>query len=100
MSVNLTMSVVGWFHTAACVAALALGAWLIVARKGTPRHRRWGDWYVGAIVFASLTSLTIYTRHAFTFAHWFAILALAATLGGFALGRRRAEAARLAKAAA
>ncbi|MBS0360638.1 MAG: hypothetical protein JSR98_04615 [Proteobacteria bacterium] len=87
MGVNLTMSVVGWFHTAACVAALALGAWLIVARKGTPRHRRWGDGYVAAIVFASLTSLTIYTRHAFTAAHWFAVMAIVTSLGGFALGR-------------
>lgn len=87
MSVNLTVSVVGWFHTAACVAALALGAYLIVARKGTPRHRRFGDWYVGAIVFASLTSLTIYSRHTFNFAHWFAIMALVTSLGGFALGR-------------
>ena len=87
MSVNLTMSVVGAFHTAACVAALVLGAWLIVARKGTPRHRRWGDWYVGAIVFASLTSLTIYTRHHFTAAHGFAVMALVTSLGGFAMGR-------------
>ena len=87
MSVNLTMSVVGWFHTAACIAALVLGAYLIFARKGTPRHKLWGDWYVGAIVFASLTSLTIYSRHTFTFAHWFAVMALVTALGGFALGR-------------
>lgn len=87
MSVNLTMSLVGWFHTAACVAALILGGALIVARKGTPRHRRWGDAYVAAIVFASLSSLTIYSRHTFTFAHGFAIMALVTSLGGFALGR-------------
>lgn len=87
MSINLTMSVIGWLHTAACIAALAIGAYLIITRKGTPRHRRWGDWYVAAIVFASLSSLTIYSRHTFTFAHWFAIMALVTSLGGFALGR-------------
>jgi uncharacterized membrane protein len=87
LGVNLTMSIIGWFHTAACVIALALGAYMIVARKGTPRHRRWGDWYVAAILFASVTSLTIYTRHAFAFAHWFAIMAIVTAGGGFALGR-------------
>lgn len=87
MSVNLAMSVVGWFHTAACVAALGLGAYLIVARKGTPRHRRWGDAYVAAILFASVSSLTIYSHHRFTFAHWFAIMAIMTAGAGFALSR-------------
>ena len=84
---NLSMSVVGVFHTLACVIALALGAYMIVARKGTPRHRRWGDWYTAAILFASFSSLTIYTRHAFTAAHWFAVMAIVTAGGGFALGR-------------
>ena len=84
---NLSMSFVGVFHTLACVIALGLGAYLIVGRKGTPRHRRVGDWYVATILFASLTSLTIYTRHAFTMAHWFAVMAIVTAAGGFALGR-------------
>jgi uncharacterized membrane protein len=87
LGVNLTMSVVGAFHTAACILAMGLGAYLIVARKGTPRHRRWGDWYTAAILFASFSSLTIYTRHAFTAAHWFAVMAIVTAGGGFALGR-------------
>jgi uncharacterized membrane protein len=84
---NLSMSAVGVFHTLACMMALALGAYMIVARKGTPRHRKLGDWYVGAIMFASVSSLTIYTRHAFTMAHWFAIMAIVTAGAGFALGR-------------
>lgn len=84
---NLSMSVVGVFHTLACIIALGLGVYLIVARKGTPRHRRFGDGYVAAILFASVTSLTIYTRHAFTMAHWFAVMAIVTAGGGFVLGR-------------
>jgi uncharacterized membrane protein len=84
---NLSMSVVGAFHTLACVIALGLGAYMIVARKGTPRHRWVGDWYVGMILFASVSSLTIYTRHAFTAAHWFAVMAIVTAGAGFALGR-------------
>ncbi len=84
---NLSMSVIGVFHTLACVIALALGPYMMVARKGTPRHRQLGDWYVGAIMFASVSSLTIYTRHAFTAAHWFAVMAIVTAGAGFALGR-------------
>ena len=84
---NLSMSVIGFFHTVACVLALGLGAYLMVARKGAPRHRRLGDWYTGAILFASVSSLTIYTRHAFTAAHWFGVIALVLAAAGFALGR-------------
>ncbi|HEX2816233.1 MAG TPA: hypothetical protein VHN39_07565 [Phenylobacterium sp.] len=84
---NLSMSVIGFFHTLACILALGVGVWLMVGRKGTPRHRRWGDIYTGAILFASVSSLTIYTRHAFTAAHWFGVIAILLSAGGFALGR-------------
>lgn len=84
---NFSMSLIGVFHTLACVLALALGPYLMVARKGTPRHRQFGDIYTGTILFLSATSLTIYTRHAFTAAHWFAVIAIVLSLAGFALGR-------------
>ena len=84
---NLSMSVIGWFHTAACFIALGVGAWMMLGRKGTPRHRRLGDIYTAAILFASFSSLTIYTRHHFTAAHWFGVIAIVLSAGGFALGR-------------
>jgi uncharacterized membrane protein len=84
---NLSMSVIGFFHTLACVLALGVGAWLMAGRKGTPRHRWWGDIYTAAILFASASSLTIYTRHAFTAAHWFGVIAIVLSAGGFALCR-------------
>jgi uncharacterized membrane protein len=59
----------------------------MVMRKGTPRHRRLGDIYVGVLLFASASSLTIYTRHAFTMAHWFGVIAIVLAAAGFALGR-------------
>lgn len=84
---NLSMSVIGVFHTLACVLALGVGAYLMAWRKGTPRHRKLGDLYTAAILFASVSSLTIYTRHAFTMAHWFAVIAIVFAGAGFALGR-------------
>jgi uncharacterized membrane protein len=84
---NLSMSVIGFFHTLACVLALGVGAYLMAWRKGTPRHRMLGDVYTGAILFASVSSLTIYTRHAFTAAHWFGVIAIVLSAAGFALGR-------------
>jgi uncharacterized membrane protein len=84
---NLSMSVIGFFHTLACILALGAGGWLMVGRKGAPRHRRWGDVYTAAILFASVSSLTIYTRHHFTGAHWFGVIAIVLSAAGFALGR-------------
>lgn len=84
---DLSLSILGWLHTAACVAALGLGGWLIVRRKGTRRHRQLGDAYVVSLLFASFTSLGIYTRHAFTAAHWFAVIAIVLSVAGFSLGR-------------
>ena len=84
---NLSMSVIGFCHTLACILALGVGAWLMVVRKGTSRHRRGGDIYTAAILFASVSSLTIYTRHAFTAAHWFGVIAIVLSAAGFALGR-------------
>ena len=83
---NLSMSVIGWFHTAACVIALGVGAFLMADRRGR-RGIGAGRYLYGAMLFASVSSLTIYTRHAFTAAHWFGVFAIVLATLGFALGR-------------
>jgi uncharacterized membrane protein len=70
---NLDLSLLGWLHTVACPAALVLGAVNLVQVKGTTRHRRIGQMYLGVIVFASITSLGIYSKNRFFFPHWLAI---------------------------
>ena len=84
---DLSMSVLGWFHTAACVVALATGAWVILTPKGTRRHRAVGRVFTGALVFTCVTSLGIYSRHVWTFAHWFAVFGLAMVGAGWLLAR-------------
>lgn len=80
---DLSMSVLGWLHALACVVAVLSGAWVIVTRKGTRRHRQLGNVFTATVLFACVTSLGIYSRHVWTFAHWFAILGIVSAGGGW-----------------
>lgn len=80
---DLSMSVLGWFHSAACAVALAAMVWVVVTPKGTRSHRKVGQAFTLSILFAAVTSLGIYSRHQWTGAHWFAILAIVSAGGGW-----------------
>lgn len=54
------ISVLGWIHTIACVAALVFGAANLVAAKGTPPHKRRGAAYVASMVVSMGLSFAIY----------------------------------------
>lgn len=54
------VSVIGWLHTLACVAALLLGGWVLVNTKGTERHRAFGRAYLAAGIIANLSVFGIY----------------------------------------
>ena len=83
------ISLIGWLHTAVCVAAMAAGAVALCARKGSARHRRWGRWYVRTMVAAQLTALLIYTGAGFRIFHWLAVIALVlVALGALAAPRQ------------
>jgi hypothetical protein len=89
------ISVIGWFHTIACVVALFLGGWNIVAGKGTPPHKGRGTGYVVSMVVAMGLSLAIdrfdipLVRSrvpgpgVFGLFHWLAVAAIFFTLLGY-----------------
>jgi uncharacterized membrane protein len=94
------ISLLGWIHSLACVAALFLGAIMIVSAKGTPARRRNGRLYVAAMVIANALSLAIYKGDigvhgfgpgTFGFFHWLAVAALAFVLAGFYAASRQAR---------
>jgi uncharacterized membrane protein len=94
------ISILGWVHSLACVAALVLGAIMIVTAKGTTAHRRNGRLYVVAMVIANLLSLGIYKgdigAHGFApgnfgFFHWLAVAAFVFVLAGFYAASRQAR---------
>lgn len=70
------ISLIGWLHTAVCVAAMAAGAVALCTRKGSARHRRCGRWYVRTMIAAQLTALLIYGDGGFGIFHWLAVVAL------------------------
>jgi uncharacterized membrane protein len=48
-----------WVHVASVVPAVPLGAWLLLGRKGTPRHKALGKVWVALMVVAALAALFI-----------------------------------------
>jgi uncharacterized membrane protein len=76
---RLDLSLLGWIHTVACVAALALGGLNLVRRKGTKSHRRIGQSYLWALLVVGITSLGIYSQNRFFFPHWLAVATIALT---------------------
>ncbi len=54
------ISLLGWFHSAACIVALVTGAWNLVMPKGTAAHRLMGRWYVYTMVAVNLSVFAVY----------------------------------------
>jgi uncharacterized membrane protein len=81
---NLDLLPLGWVHFIASLAAVAVGALVLMRPKGTPIHKLRGRIYVVAILATSITALGIYRRGDFFFAHWFGVAALIAISGGIA----------------
>jgi SAM-dependent methyltransferase len=70
---DLNLSLLGWPHLAACIAAMVAFFPVIFARKGGATHRKWGRIYSIAYVILCVTGLGIYRQHRFFFPHWLAI---------------------------
>jgi hypothetical protein len=95
------VSLIGWIHGFACVAALLTGAWNILTLDRGRWHRLRGFIYVGAMILANLLVFAIYDFDMdfasgragpgiFGFFHWLAISALLFTsVGWFASLRQR-----------
>jgi uncharacterized membrane protein len=102
---NMTgVSIIGWFHTLACTAAIVIGALVIFRRKGTPAHRLLGRRYVYVMLAANASAFGVYHfdirrfvpfdagMNRFGLFHWEAVFALFLLLLGWyaALHQRRA----------
>lgn len=88
------MSTLGWFHTAAAVAALVAGAAVLLRGKGTRSHRRLGWTYVAAMIALNVTALAIYRlTGSFGPFHLAAVLSLASVAVGVVPAVRRTPAA-------
>lgn len=93
----MDISILGWIHTLTCIIALPAGLAVLAMRKGTPRHRRLGKWYVVAMVVGSVTSLGLYAPIAgiapgFNRFHWLALATLVALAIAYVGARRQQKA--------
>jgi uncharacterized membrane protein len=87
----MTLSTLGAAHLASACVALALGAVVVLERKGTPSHRMMGAGYVLAMVLVNLTALSLYRLTGrFGLFHLLALVSLATIVWGMlAVLRRR-----------
>jgi uncharacterized membrane protein len=92
------LSKIGWFHFVIANVAIIAGAYnLIFTKKGTRLHRQIGWVYIGSMVLANVTALTIYRLFGgFGPFHFFAIISLVAITGA-SLSAVKARQSRLAK---
>jgi len=86
---RLDLSVLGWIHTIASVAALALGGLNLARPKGTRVHRRIGQGYLWSLLVVGVTSLAIYSQNRFFFPHWLAVATLILTVLAYLFARYR-----------
>ena len=56
----INVSLIGWLHTFASLAALVIGAFVLMRPKGTRQHRLIGWVYAGALLVAGFTAFFIY----------------------------------------
>ena len=80
---ELNLSLIGWTHTLASAAAMLAFVPIMLARKGSPRHRAWGRAYAIAYVVLCVTSFGIYSQERFWFPHWLAVGGLAVLCVGY-----------------
>lgn len=85
-----TQSVAVMIHVATVLPAVPLGAWLMLARKGTPRHKQLGKVWVMLMVVTALAALFIRQINggAFSPIHIFVPLSLHAAWKTIATARR------------
>ena len=80
---ELDLSLVGWAHTIVCVVAMLAFVPVMIARKGSRRHRTFGRVYSLAYAAVCATSLGIYSQQRFWFPHWLAIGGLVVLVIGY-----------------
>jgi uncharacterized membrane protein len=56
----MSYSTTGWIHIASALAALALGSFVVLSRKGTPVHRLVGLGYVFSSLLLDASALSLY----------------------------------------
>lgn len=84
------MDITGTFHLLFAGLALAIGASISMARKGTPRHRWTGRLYIGAMLGLNATALMHYELNGrFNVFHWLVVVSLLTIAAGWIAVRLR-----------
>ena len=85
------MTAIGWLHTFASVVAILAFVPVMLARKGSPRHRAWGRAYAIAYAALCVSAFGVYRQQRFWFPHWLAVAGLAVLLVGYFAARLKPQ---------
>ncbi len=78
-----TYDLTGDIHLFSAIAALIFGTTVLIIPKGTPRHRRLGYFYSGAMLIMLITSFMIYRLFdGFGMFHFFSVVSLLTLTAG------------------
>jgi uncharacterized membrane protein len=99
------MTLLGWFHTAACMVALVAGAMQLWSEKGTAAHTLRGKFYFWSMVIAFGTTLFLYSVDVvirpghepligpyFGVFHWLSMFTLLLVVLGYVSAKRQRKA--------
>ncbi|MEO1729423.1 MAG: DUF2306 domain-containing protein [Pseudomonadota bacterium] len=75
-------------HVATVLPAIPLGAYLLLTRKGTPRHKHLGKLWVGLMLATATSAIFIKTGGSFSFIHIFVPMTFIASYKIVATARR------------
>lgn len=84
---ELSFSPIGWIHAFASVVAMLAFVPVMLARKGSPRHRASGRVYAIAYAALCITAFGVYSQQRFWFPHWLALAGLAVLAIGYFAAR-------------
>ena len=81
---------IGFAHLVTAMLAVAIGALVILTKKGTRRHKWLGRSYVGMLLAVNLSAFMIYELFGgFGLFHWMALFSLVTVLVGYLASRIR-----------
>lgn len=87
---ELIPTLISWTHTLTASASMLLGGYILLARKGTPKHLKIGKLYLICMLITNVSSLLIYNAFGkWFFPHTLAVVTLVVIAIGYYFSKKK-----------